>query len=79
MWVIHCLVLFYTFVNWKTSVIDLYITSWLIKKTCLIDLYIGILDLQAFPLWLICSDIEFLRIDGEIFLYSIIRKKGRSF
>ena len=62
-----------------TFVIDLYITPWLIKKTCVSDLYIVILDLQVFPLCIICSEIEFLRINGEIFLYSIICKKGRSF
>ena len=79
MWAIHYLALFYTLDNWKTSVIDLYITPWLIKKTCVIDLYIVILNLQLSTSCIICSDIEFLQIDDEIVLYSIICKKGRSF
>ena len=79
MWVFHSLVLFYTLVNWKTSVIELYITHWFIKKTCVIDLYIVILDLQASPSCIICSDIEFLQIEGEILFYSIICEKGQDF
>jgi len=51
---------------------------WLIK-TCVIDLHIVILNLQAFPLCIICSEIKFRQIDDEIILYIMICKKGRSF
>jgi len=49
-------------------------TPYLIKN-CVTDWHIMILNLRASPLSTICSDTEFLQIDDETVLYSIICKR----